>query len=205
MYRCRCGRLSDKDSYIGYALQAGSDFDTGWEGVYCGITEQVKEIIKGNNFQSVADVSAYLKDIFKDIIQELLEAELEAKLGYAKDDVENKNTDNSRNGYSAKTIKSEFGEVEIQVPRDRKGEFKPQIIPRYQRDVSGIEEKVIALYARGMSTRDISEQIEELYGFSLSTEMVSKITDRIAPEIKEWQTKTTGAYIHICLYRCNSL
>jgi len=103
--------------------------------------------------------------------------------------VENKNTDNSRNGYSAKTIKSEFGEVEIQVPRDRKGEFKPQIIPRYQRDVSGIEEKVIALYARGMSTRDISEQIEELYGFSLSTEMVSKITDRIAPEIKEWQQR----------------
>jgi len=102
-----------------------------------------KRIIKGNNFQSVADVSAYLKDIFKDIIQELLEAELEAKLGYAKDDVENKNTDNSRNGYSAKTIKSEFGEVEIQVPRDRKGEFKPQIIPRYQRDVSGIEEKLL--------------------------------------------------------------
>lgn len=143
--------------------------------------EQVKEIIKGNNFQSVADVSAYLKDIFKDIIQELLEAELEAKLGYAKDDVENKNTDNSRNGYSTKTIKSEFGEVEIQVPGDRKGEFKPQIIPKYQRDVSGIEEKVIALYARGISTRDISEQIEELYGFSLSPEMVSRITDRIAP------------------------
>ncbi|ODM24797.1 transposase [Clostridium sp. Bc-iso-3] len=151
--------------------------------------EQVKEIIKGNNFQSVADVSAYLRDIFKDIIQELLEAELEAKLGYGKDDVENKNTDNSRNGYSPKTIKSEFGEVEIQVPRDRKGEFKPQIIPKYQRNVSGIEEKVIALYARGMSTRDISEQIEELYGFSLSPEMVSKITDRIAPEIKEWQQR----------------
>lgn len=143
--------------------------------------EQVKEIIKGNNFQSVADVSAYLRDIFKDIIQELLEAELEAKLGYAKDDVENKNTDNSRNGYSPKTIKSEFREVEIQVPRDRKGEFKPQIIPKYQRNVSGIEEKVIALYARGISTRDISEQIEELYGFSLSPEMVSRITDRIAP------------------------
>jgi len=87
--------------------------------------EQVKEIIKGNNFQSVADVSAYLKDIFKDIIQELLEAELEAKLGYAKDDVENKNTDNSRNGYSTKTIKSEFGEVEIQVPGDRKGNLNP--------------------------------------------------------------------------------
>ena len=127
--------------------------------------------------------------IFKDIIKELLEAELEAKLGYAKNDLENKNTDNSRNGYSTKTLKSEFGEVEIQIPRDRKGEFKPQIIPKYQRDVSGIEEKVIALYARGMSTRDISEQIEELYGFNLSPEMVSKITDRIAPEIKEWQQR----------------
>jgi len=103
------------------------------------------------------------------------------KSGNSKDDVENKNTDNSRNGYSTKTIKSEFGEVEIQVPGDRKGEFKPQIIPKYQRDVSGIEEKVIALYARGISTRDISEQIEELYGFSLSPEMVSRITDRIAP------------------------
>jgi len=102
-------------------------------------------------------------------------------------------------GYAKeKTIKSEFREVEIQVPRDRKGEFKPQIIPKYQRNVSGIEEKVIALYARGMSTRDISEQIEELYGFSLSPEMVSKITDRIAPEIKFlWMKFTRQRIIEI--------
>jgi len=151
--------------------------------------EQVKQLVQGNNFQSVTDVNAYLKDIFKDIIQELLEAELEAKLGYAKDDIESKNTDNSRNGYTPKKIKSEFGEVDIQVPRDRKGEFQPKIVPKYQRNVAGIEEKVIALYARGMSTRDISQQIEELYGFSLSAEMVSKITDRITPEIKEWQQR----------------
>jgi putative transposase len=151
--------------------------------------EHVKEIVRGNNFQSVSEVSSYLKDIFGDIIQELLEAELEAKLGYAKDDVENKGTDNSRNGYSPKTLKSEFGEVKIQVPRDRKGEFKPQIVPKYQRNVSGIEDKVISLYARGMSTRDIEEQIRDIYGFSLSAEMVSKITDRIAPEIKEWQQR----------------
>jgi len=151
--------------------------------------EQVKEIVRGNNFQSVTDVSSYLKDIFKDIIEELLEAELEMKLGYAKDDVSNKNTDNSRNGYSSKTIKSEFGEVDIQVPRDRKGEFEPKIIPKYQRNVSGIEEKIISLYARGMSTRDIEEQIREIYGISISAEMVSKITDRIVPEIKEWQQR----------------
>lgn len=155
--------------------------------------EQVKSIIKGNNFQSVNDVTTYLKDIFKDLIQELLEAEIEAKLGYEKNDISSKETDNSRNGYSPKTIKSEFGEVEIQVPRDRKGEFKPQIVPKYQRNVSGIEEKVIALYSKGMSTRDIEEQIREIYGINISAEMVSKITDRIAPEIKEWQQRPLEA------------
>jgi len=151
--------------------------------------EQVRELVRGNNFQSVNDISTYLKDIFRDMIQELLEAELEAKLGYSKDDTSNKNTDNSRNGYTPKTLKSEFGEVKIQVPRDRKGEFEPKVVPKYQRSVSGIEEKVIALYTRGMSTRDIEEQIQEIYGISLSAEMVSKITDRIAPEIKEWQQR----------------
>lgn len=155
--------------------------------------EQVKDLIRGNNFNSVSDVSAYLKDIFKDMIQELLEAELDAKLGYTKNDSENKNTDNSRNGYTPKTLKSEFGEIEVKIPRDRKGEFKPQIVPRYQRNVSGIEDKVIALYARGMSTRDIGEQVKELYGIDMSAEMVSKITDRIVPEIKEWQQRPLEA------------
>lgn len=117
--------------------------------------EQVKELVKGNNFRSVTDVSSYLKDIFKEMIQELLEAEIEEKLGYPKDDTGNKNTDNSRNGYGSKKLKSEFGEIDIKIPRDRKGEFEPKIVPKYQRNVSGIEEKVIALYARGMSTRDI--------------------------------------------------
>lgn len=151
--------------------------------------EQVRDIVRGNNFQSVGDISAYLRDIFKDLIQEMLEAEIETQLGYAKNDSKNKTTDNSRNGYSTKTIKSEFGEIPIQVPRDRNGEFEPKIIPKYQRNVSSIEEKVISLYARGMSTRDIEEQIREIYGISLSAEMVSKITERIVPEIKEWQQR----------------
>lgn len=151
--------------------------------------EQVRDIIKGNNFQNVGDISAYLKDIFKDLIQEMLEAEIETELGYSKNDVKNKATDNSRNGYNQKTIKSEFGEIPIQIPRDRNGEFEPKIIPKYQRNVSGIEEKVISLYARGMSTRDIEDQIRELYGINLSAEMVSKITERIVPEIREWQQR----------------
>lgn len=160
--------------------------------------EHVKEIIRGNNFQSVSDVSGYLKDIFKDLIQELLEAEIETTLGYAKNDDKRKETDNSRNGYSPKTLKSEFGEVQIQVPRDRKGEFEPKIVPKYQRNVSGIEEKVISLYARGMSTRDIEDQIRDLYGINLSAEMVSKITDRIAPEIKEWQQRPLEPVYAFC-------
>ena len=151
--------------------------------------EQVKEIVRSNNFQSVNEISEYLKDIFRDLIQEILEAEIEITLGYANNDNKNKETENSRNGYSPKKLKSEFGEVQIQIPRDRNGEFEPKIVPKYQRNVSGIEEKVISLYARGMSTRDIEEQINDLYGINLSAEMVSKITERIIPEIKEWQQR----------------
>ena len=91
--------------------------------------------------------------------------------------------------HSSKTLKSQYGEFQIDVPRDRNGEFEPKLIPKYQRDISGIEEKVLSLYARGMSTRDIHDQLQELYGIELSAEMVSKITDKILPEVKEWQSR----------------
>lgn len=125
----------------------------------------------------------------KDILQEMLEAEMDVHLGYSKGEKPLANSDNTRNGYSSKTVRSELGPVEINVPRDRKGEYNPKIVPKYSRDVSGIEEKVISLYAKGMSTRDIHEQIKELYGVEVSAEMVSKITERIVPEIKEWQNR----------------
>ena len=98
-------------------------------------------------------------------------------------------TDNKRNGHSQKTLKSQYGEFRVEVPRDRNGEFEPELIPKYQRDVSGIEEKVISLYARGMSTRDIHDQLQDLYGIELSAEMVSRITDKILPRVKEWQSR----------------
>jgi putative transposase len=152
--------------------------------------EVVQEIIKGNNFQNPGEILAFLKESFKDVLQEMLEAEMDVTLGYSRNEPSMKNTDNSRNGYTKKTVRSELGPLEIDVPRDRKGEFVPKIVPKYKRDISGIEEKVISLYARGMSTRDIHEQIKELYGVEISAEMVSKITERIVPEIKEWQNRT---------------
>ena len=151
--------------------------------------ELVREIIKQNNFQKPGEIMEFLKESFKDVLQEMLEAEMDCHLGYSKNDVSNKNVDNSRNGYTTKTVRTEFGPVEIDIPRDRKGEFEPKIVPKYKRDVSGIEEKVISLYARGMSTRDIHEQIKELYGVEVSAEMVSKITERLLPEIREWQNR----------------
>ena len=151
--------------------------------------EQIRQIIADNNFTNVADVYAYLKEGFKDILQELMEAELDATLGYEKNQKGNLISNNKRNGYSTKTLKSQYGEFPVDIPRDRNGEFEPKLIPKYQRDISGIEEKVISLYARGMSTRDIHDQLQDLYGIELSAEMVSKITDKLLPEIKEWQTR----------------
>ena len=114
---------------------------------------------------------------------------MDATLGYEKNCKGDLKSDNKRNGHSPKTLKSQYGEFQIDVPRDRNGEFEPKLIPKYQRDISGIEEKVISLYARGMSTRDIHDQLQELYGIELSAEMVSKITDKILPEVKEWQSR----------------
>jgi putative transposase len=151
--------------------------------------EVVREIIKENNFQTPQEIMKFLKDSFKDILQEMLEAEMDVHLGYSKGEKPPANSDNTRNGYSSKTVRSELGPVELNIPRDRKGEYNPKIVPKYSRDVSGIEEKVISLYAKGMSTRDIHEQIKELYGVEVSAELVSKITERIVPEIKEWQNR----------------
>jgi transposase-like protein len=149
----------------------------------------IQGIIRSQNFKSAGEVYSFLKESFKDVLQEILEAEMDTTLGYSRDEASSKTTDNSRNGYTKKTVRSELGPVELNIPRDRKGEFEPKIVPKYKRDVSGIEEKVISLYARGLSTRDIHEQIKDLYGVEISAEMVSKITERIVPEIKEWQNR----------------
>lgn len=151
--------------------------------------EHLRQIIAENDINSVGDVYALFKDSFKDMMQELLEAEMDASIGYTKNNKQDVESENKRNGYSPKTVKSQYGEFEVDIPRDRTGEFEPKIIPKYQRDISGIEEKVISLYARGMPTRDIHDQLQDLYGIELSADMVSKITDKILPEVKVWQSR----------------
>ena len=151
--------------------------------------EVLRSMINEGNVKTAEDLHAYLKEMFKDALQEMLEAELEQELGYCKRDRKNKQTDNRRNGYTEKTVKTQFGEMKIDVPRDRDGEFEPIVVPKHKRDISGIEEKIISLYARGMTTRDIHEQIKDIYGIEVSAEMVSKITDSIIPLIKEWQNR----------------
>lgn len=151
--------------------------------------ELLRKYIKEQNFTSPNEILNALKDMFRNVLQESLEAEMDEALGYGKYDSSSKSVDNSRNGYSKKTVKTELGPVEINIPRDRNGEFEPKIIPKHQRSVNGIEEKILGLYATGMTTRDISEQVKELYGVDVSAETVSNITNRILPLVAEWQSR----------------
>ncbi|AOY76136.1 IS256 family transposase [Clostridium formicaceticum] len=151
--------------------------------------EVLKNYIKEQNFSNPNEVLAAMKEMFRDVLQEALEAEMDEQLGYDRYDMSDKETPNRRNGYSKKTIKSELGPVDLNIPRDRHGDYDPKIIPKYQRNVTGIEEKVMALYAAGMTTRDISEQIKNLYDVDISADMVSNITNRILPLVSEWQNR----------------
>lgn len=160
--------------------------------------EQLRQIISKNDINSVSDIYSLFRDSFKDMLQELLEAEMEASIGYPKNEKDDALTSNKRNGYSPKTVKSQYGEIPLDIPRDRSGEFEPQIVQRHQRDISGLEEKIISLYARGMSTRDIHDQIQDLYGIKISADMVSKITDKIIPNVKEWQTRPLEPIYTFC-------
>ena len=149
----------------------------------------ILEILKDNyEIETAQDLSSAIKDLFKDALQSMMNAEFDSSMGYSKYD---KTTDktNYRNGSTKKNLKSEFGEFEFETPRDRNGEFEPKIVPKNKRDVSGIEDKIISLYGRGLSTREINEQIQDLYGIEVSSTMVSNITDQILPEIREWQNR----------------
>ena len=135
------------------------------------------------------DVQEMLKDLLGDTLQGMLEAEMDEKLGYSKYDYKNKDTDDSRNGYSPKTVTSSMGPIDLDIPRDRKGEFEPQIVKKNQTDISNIEDQVLSMYAKGMTTRDISTHLRDVYGVDASAEMISHMTDRILPIAKEWQNR----------------
>lgn len=139
--------------------------------------------------ETAQDVQDMLKDLLGDTLQGLLEAEMDNELGYSKYDYSNKDTDNSRNGYSKKNVVSSMGEIGLDIPRDRNCEFEPQIVKKHQTDISNIEDQVLSMYAKGMTTRDISDHLKTVYGVDASAEMISKMTDRILPIAKEWQNR----------------
>lgn len=151
--------------------------------------EELRAFIKENNLVTAQDAQEAVKSLFGQLIQEMLEAELDHELGYTRYDYRNKKTDNTRNGHTKKTVKSEFGPLELNVPRDRKGEFEPVVVKKYQRDISSIEDQILSMYAKGMSTRDIQEHLKRIYGFEASPTLISNITDKILPIIREWQNR----------------
>jgi len=138
---------------------------------------------------TTGDIQELLKTLFSSTIEQILEAEIEEHLGYEKNSIQGNNSGNSRNGYGKKTIHSEYGDSEISVPRDRGGTFEPQIIGKRQTRTDEIEEKVVAMYSKGMTTRDIEDSIREIYGAEVSASLISRITDKILPEVNEWQNR----------------
>lgn len=151
--------------------------------------EVIKQLIKETKPTSAKDVQETLKNLFADILKEMLEAELDDHLGYFKYDYKNKNTTNSRNCRTSKKVLSDLGEFDLTVPRDREGSFEPQVVKKNQTDISGIEDQVIGMYAKGMTTRDIATHLENIYGFKASPTLISGITDKITPIAKEWQNR----------------
>lgn len=152
-------------------------------------SEVLRRLIEEYDVKTTRDVQEMLKDLFAGTIQEMLEAELEDHLGYERYDNKSKGTTNSRNGYRSKKVKSDFGEVKLSIPRDRNGDFEPRVIKNYENDISGIEDQVIGMYSKGMSTRDISTHLKSIYGIDVSHTLVSKITDRVLPLANEWQNR----------------
>ena len=151
--------------------------------------ELIREMIELYHPQSIKDIQEMLKDMFADTMEDMLKAELDTELGYSKNSQAAKTTENRRNGSYPKTVTSSMGEIELNIPRDRMGEYEPELIPKGTKDVSALEEKVLSLYAKGTSDRDISDVINEIYGFSLSHETISNIVDRVQPRVIEWQNR----------------
>lgn len=154
------------------------------------------EILNGEflkQFKSSRDFSSFMEELYVRGTEKMLEAELDHHLGYEKHAPEGRNSGNSRNGKTSKRLRSKYGEVEIEVPRDRAGSFEPVVVPKRRGLAEGIEELVVSLYAKGMSTRDIEEQLREIYGFQLSESTVSNITNKVSEDIVEWQQRPLEA------------
>jgi len=155
------------------------------------MNETAKQLVSllSEECRSLGDVQDMLKNLFKGTIETMLEGEMDEHLGYEKHSIVGNNSGNSRNGYGRKTIKSELGETEIRVPRDRNGEFEPQLIEKRQTRTEDLENRVLAMYSKGMTTRDIEDHLRDIYGVEASASMISRITDKVMPAVTEWQNR----------------
>ena len=151
--------------------------------------ELIQQFLAQNDIKSAHDIEIALRDMMKETLQTMLENELTEQLGYDKYEYSDDEKTNYRNGYSKKTVHSTNGDIELNIPRDRNGEFEPIIVEKGSKDISNIEEKIIRMYARGISNREIYSQMQELYGVRISPDMVTAITDKIIPTIKEWKKR----------------
>ena len=150
----------------------------------------ISELLSAANVQSMDDIQELFKETIAEFVEGSLESELDNELGYEPYDVKNKETDNSRNGHSKKTLRTSMGKVNIDVSRDRNGDFEPKILPKNQTSISqDMENKIISMYAKGMSTSDIEDHIRDIYGLEISDTTVSRITDKVLPTAKEWQQR----------------
>ena len=154
--------------------------------------KMMQEYLKDNDvsIKNGTDINSVMRDMMSVLLEGSLEGELEEELGYSKYDYRNKETDNSRNGYSAKTMHTNYGDMNVSIPRDRNGEYEPQLIKKYQNTVTqDMEEKILSMYAKGMTTGDIESHMRELYDMDISDSTISRITDKIMPIVKEWQER----------------
>jgi putative transposase len=154
------------------------------------LDELIREhLAEGKHPRELLEEGGLLKQLTKQLVQKCLEAEMDTHLGYEKSERSGKSAENRRNGYSKKTLQSEQGELTLGVPRDRNGEFEPQIVAKHQTRLAGLDTKVIALYARGMTVRDIQAQLEEMYGVEISPALISNVTNAVMDEVKAWQNR----------------
>ena len=147
----------------------------------------IQQLFQEYNIESATDIQDALKDLLGGTIKQMMETEMDEHLGYSKS--ERSDSENARNGYKTKSVNSSYGSFQIDVPQDRQSSFQPQVVKKRQKDISAIDEKIISMYAKGMTTRQISETLEDIYGFEASEGFISDVTDKILPQIEEWQSR----------------
>ena len=147
----------------------------------------ISALIEEYDIETADDIQEALKDLLGGTIKSMMESEMDEHLGY--ENYERSDNDNYRNGTKRKTVRSNYGEFQIDVPQDRQSSFEPKVVKKRQKDISGIDQQIISMYARGLTTRQISEQIKEIYGFECSEGFISDVTDKILQEIDDWQNR----------------